>query len=489
MTHALAGCSLTCTTVDKWVSIFGLAIYVVTLACYFKAVFTDPGSPLVTNTASGYSSLPTTESKSAPSPSYTSLAAKSNGQPRFCKKCQCVKPDRAHHCSTCGRCVMKMDHHCPWLATCVGFHNYKAFVLFIGYTSIFAWTCFFKSATFVWAVMADDNMDRVPDARSIINAIILTVIGGVIGLTLMMFTGFHLSLIYSGETTIESLEKTRYLGPIKRNMEAQLRKEKQQVMSGIEHAASPLEQLKTIHANALPGVTRPEEGIEDDDDAGPYEDKPGYRQQSPEEARRSYAERELRREQERYENYLDERDSERLPHAFDLGWKRNFADVFGSNPLIWFLPILNSPGDGWRWDVSPRWSEECDQLIRERNTRRQQMQQYSPAAQHNPHHLASPLLVPSGPPQYQARSWSRGREPYAQNVGRRNAHQSALTPSDCEPPYHDQCAEHGGSSPPRHHYSPELDVPELIEREATPTPRVTPPRPRSESVDPRTKGD
>ena len=34
---------------------------------------------------------------------------------RFCKKCECPKPARTHHCSVCRRCVMKMDHHCPWV--------------------------------------------------------------------------------------------------------------------------------------------------------------------------------------------------------------------------------------------------------------------------------------------------------------------------------------------------------------------------------------
>ena len=31
----------------------------------------------------------------------------------FSRKCDCMKPARAHHCSKCGVCILKMDHHCP----------------------------------------------------------------------------------------------------------------------------------------------------------------------------------------------------------------------------------------------------------------------------------------------------------------------------------------------------------------------------------------
>jgi len=37
------------------------------------------------------------------------LMVKSNGAKRWCKKCNGPKPDRSHHCSSCGRCVLRVS--------------------------------------------------------------------------------------------------------------------------------------------------------------------------------------------------------------------------------------------------------------------------------------------------------------------------------------------------------------------------------------------
>ncbi|XP_047510787.1 palmitoyltransferase ZDHHC2-like isoform X3 [Pieris napi] len=67
-----------------------------------------------------------------------------SGSVRYCNRCVLVKPDRAHHCSICARCVLKMDHHCPWVNNCVCFHNYKFFMLFLGYALLY---CVFIMST------------------------------------------------------------------------------------------------------------------------------------------------------------------------------------------------------------------------------------------------------------------------------------------------------------------------------------------------------
>jgi hypothetical protein len=53
----------------------------------------------------------------------------------WCRKCDKEKPPRAHHCSMCNACFLRMDHHCPWVVGCVGFRNHKYFLNFLVYCS------------------------------------------------------------------------------------------------------------------------------------------------------------------------------------------------------------------------------------------------------------------------------------------------------------------------------------------------------------------
>ncbi|KAK0308304.1 palmitoyltransferase for Vac8p [Friedmanniomyces endolithicus] len=377
-------------------AVLGVALWGLANGSYSIAVFTSPGSPVDDRrdgsrrsnwkgVRGGYEGLPTYEDEEqevgdnmAVPHGMTMVTAKSTGQLRYCKKCRTLKPDRSHHCSSCGQCVLKMDHHCPWLATCVGLRNYKPFLLFLIYTSLFCWLCFGVSASWVWAEIVDDT--QMQEGLRVVNTILLAVLGGIIGLVLSGFTGWHIYLAVTGQTTIESLEKTRYLSPLRKSMET---KQTQRSYIGEDHSPGLADQLKEIHANALPGVLRPEEGEESSANPsrsttpfGPTDrasSHPSAGSPAKDSLNRSYASMERQREQDRYTAYLDEVDSEKLPNAFNMGWKRNLLHVFGDKPLFWGLPICNTTGDGWRWEVSPKWSAAHEEVARQR--RQQQLEE------------------------------------------------------------------------------------------------------------------
>jgi palmitoyltransferase ZDHHC2/15/20 len=321
--------------------ILGVILYILLNWSYFTAVFTDPGLPALTDTHSDDILL-------------NSITVKYNGEMRFCNKCQSRKPDRAHHCSTCRRCVLKMDHHCPWLATCVGLRNYKPFLLFLIYTTLFSWLCFWVSGSWLYRQMLLDG--SMEGSVMPVHFVVLSVISGIIGIVITGFTAYHIFLTTRNRTTIESLEKTRYLSPLRTQVDQRLNE--QQTYANNDHHSFG-EQLRDlgntlteIHANSLPGILRPEEG----------EDAPSPATASLQRT----MDLEAQRERQQYLDYLDERDSDRLPNAFDLGWRRNLMAVFGPKLWLWGLPICNSIGDGWRWEMSGEFKRERERLRRER---------------------------------------------------------------------------------------------------------------------------
>ena len=69
---------------------------------------------------------------------------------QFCQSCQGYKPPRAHHCRVCKRCVLKMDHHCPWINNCCGHLNHTNFVLFVFFAPVGCIHAFAVMATTTW---------------------------------------------------------------------------------------------------------------------------------------------------------------------------------------------------------------------------------------------------------------------------------------------------------------------------------------------------
>ncbi|XP_026193776.1 palmitoyltransferase ZDHHC15-like [Cyclospora cayetanensis] len=130
---------------------------------------------------------------------------KRDGGARYCHKCSKYKPDRCHHSSNTGRCVLKMDHYCPWVANDVGFFNYKFFFLTLLYSG--------GTLTFVCTTMTTTVRASIGDSNISFEQVFFTLLGTALSFFLLAivlpFCIFHCWLIATNCTTIEFCEKRR----------------------------------------------------------------------------------------------------------------------------------------------------------------------------------------------------------------------------------------------------------------------------------------
>jgi len=130
------------------------------------------------------------------------IETKRDGQRRHCKWCAKYKPDRCHHCRVCRVCILKMDHHCPWIYNCVGFRNHKYFFLLLMYSAI-------VTNFITWTMI--ETVDEVVVSGDSFVAMFFVLFGetlaAFLALLVTVFWGFHIWLMLKGMTTIEFCEK------------------------------------------------------------------------------------------------------------------------------------------------------------------------------------------------------------------------------------------------------------------------------------------
>lgn len=195
------------------------------LVCFIRAICTDPGSvpktsdwkvvPVsqklkwgaVAQAADAAAAVGTADGTGTSAGSPVSFEVKQTGARRYCKWCDMYKPDRCHHCRICRSCILRMDHHCPWIANCVGFGNHKYFLLLVFYALL--------NVSWVMATQhVSISLSLIEYTPSMYRFLL------VFGMTLsaLMFTllsGFfslHVWFVLKATTTIEFCEKRSSAG-------------------------------------------------------------------------------------------------------------------------------------------------------------------------------------------------------------------------------------------------------------------------------------
>lgn len=135
------------------------------------------------------------------------VTLKRNGRFRFCRTCVVWKPDRCHHCSGCNKCYLKMDHHCPWFASCVGYRNQKYFIHFLLYTTAYSILVFFLTGAdlLMWFRSQGYNQELIN-----LPLLIVWILSLVITISMLAFTSYTIYLVAKNQTTIEMYEWTNY---------------------------------------------------------------------------------------------------------------------------------------------------------------------------------------------------------------------------------------------------------------------------------------
>jgi len=183
-------------------------IFALAMTSFLRAVFTDPG--YIPDSWSVHPDDLESGERTRLMPAVLQTQEKKHdGTVRICRKSKpaMYKPDRAHYCRVMQRCVLKMDHFCPWLNNCIGFYNHKFFVLFVAYMAmITVFMVFVMTPVFVNIV---SNMEQITlDLKDQEFHVSLTYLMlCLLSVGLSAFFIFHAYLVLFNYTTIEFLEK------------------------------------------------------------------------------------------------------------------------------------------------------------------------------------------------------------------------------------------------------------------------------------------
>lgn len=128
---------------------------------------------------------------------------------RWCHTCKIVRPPRASHCRDCDHCVLRFDHHCPFVNNCIGQRNYH---FFIGFTTAAIFLAGVVIPALIWTFVAARGPDGAPFlALAWLRLVAITgsVSIAVVAVFLAALWLYHLWLAATGQTTKEHFAQRR----------------------------------------------------------------------------------------------------------------------------------------------------------------------------------------------------------------------------------------------------------------------------------------
>lgn len=131
------------------------------------------------------------------------LGSGSSSSNRTCPTCRVFQPPRSKHCHDCNKCVLRFDHYCAWLGTCVGYGNHCRFWWYIFEETVL---CLWTSVLYATSFRSTGSFNSWLHATAVI-ILLIALLAALLFLVLLLL--FHSYLVITNQTTHELIRRKR----------------------------------------------------------------------------------------------------------------------------------------------------------------------------------------------------------------------------------------------------------------------------------------